>query len=60
MNFPSDSIDHWFCMSRSGRWDGKTATDEMAQEVHADIRKVLSEMFGEAAASTTNSGGSMS
>mgnify|MGYP000641156003 CR=1 FL=1 len=29
---------------------GKTATDEMAQEVHADIRQVLSEMFGESAA----------
>jgi triosephosphate isomerase len=27
---------------------GKTATDEMAQEVHADIRKVLKEMFGDA------------
>ena len=33
----------------------------MAQEVHADIRKVLSEMFGEAAASTIRIlyGGSM-
>lgn len=29
---------------------GKTATPEMAQEVHAEIRKVLAGMFGEAAA----------
>ena len=26
---------------------GKTATDEMAQEVHAYIRKVLTDIFGE-------------
>ena len=26
---------------------GKTATDEMAQEVHADIRKVLADLFGD-------------
>jgi len=40
---------------------GKTATDEMAQEVHAGIRKVLTEMFGEADASTIRIlyGGSM-
>ena len=40
---------------------GKTATDEMAQEVHADIRKVLVEIFGDLAASTVRIlyGGSM-
>ncbi len=29
---------------------GKTATDEMAQEVHADVRAVLAELFGDSAA----------
>jgi len=40
---------------------GKTATDEMAQEVHASIRQVLTEMFGEADASSIRIlyGGSM-
>jgi len=40
---------------------GKTATDEMAQEVHAGIRTVLTEMFGESAASSIRIlyGGSM-
>ena len=40
---------------------GKTATDEMAQEVHAGIRHVLTEMFGESAASSIRIlyGGSM-
>ena len=40
---------------------GKTATDEMAQEVHADIRRVLLEMFGENAATAVRIlyGGSM-
>ena len=40
---------------------GKTATDEMAQEVHASIRQVLAEMFGESAASSIRIlyGGSM-
>ena len=40
---------------------GKTATDEMAQEAHAEIRRVLSEMFGESAASSIRIlyGGSM-
>ena len=63
LNFPSDSIDH-LVLAYEPVWaigTGKTATDEMAQEVHADIRKVLSEMFGEAAASTIRIlyGGSM-
>ena len=31
---------------------GKTATDEMAQEVHSFIRQILTELFGENAAST--------
>ena len=40
---------------------GKTATDEMAQEVHSEIRKVLAEMFGETAAASIRIlyGGSM-
>jgi triosephosphate isomerase len=40
---------------------GKTATDEMAQEVHAGIRKVLIEIFGEPAAASIRIlyGGSM-
>ena len=40
---------------------GKTATDEMAQEVHSFIRETLSELFGENAASTIRIlyGGSM-
>ena len=40
---------------------GKTATDEMAQEVHSFIRGILSELFGENAASTVRIlyGGSM-
>ena len=40
---------------------GKTATDEMAQEVHGGIRMVLTEMFGESAASSIRIlyGGSM-
>jgi len=40
---------------------GKTATDEMAQEVHADIRKVLKEMFGDSAGDSVRIlyGGSM-
>jgi len=40
---------------------GKTATDEMAQEVHADIRKVLKEMFGDASGDSVRIlyGGSM-
>lgn len=29
---------------------GKTATDEMAQEVHADVRAALAELFGDSAA----------
>jgi len=40
---------------------GKTATDEMAQEVHSFIRKILAELFGENAAETIRIlyGGSM-
>ena len=30
---------------------GKTATDEMAQEVHAYVRQILVEIFGDIAAS---------
>ena len=40
---------------------GKTATPEMAQETHREIRKVLKSMFGEEAANdiTIQYGGSM-
>ena len=40
---------------------GKTATNEMAQEVHLEIRKVLGEIFGESAADSVRIlyGGSM-
>ena len=49
-------------MSRSGQLvPGKTATDEMAQQSHAEIRNILSEMFGQSAASSIRIlyGGSM-
>jgi triosephosphate isomerase len=62
-NFPSHSIEN-LVLAYEPIWaigTGKTATDAMAQEVHADIRKVLSEMFGESAADTIRIlyGGSM-
>lgn len=62
-DFPASAIEH-LVLAYEPVWaigTGKTATDEMAQEVHADIRKVLSEMFGESAASTVRIlyGGSM-
>ena len=52
-NFPTQSIDN-LVLAYEPIWaigTGKTATDEMAQEVHCDIRNVLTEMFGEAASS---------
>ena len=40
---------------------GKTATNEMAQEVHQEVREILSGIFGESAASSIRIlyGGSM-
>ena len=62
-NFPTNSIEN-LVLAYEPVWaigTGKNATDEMAQEVHFEIRKVLSEMFGDAAASTIRIlyGGSM-
>ena len=62
-DFPASAIEH-LVLAYEPVWaigTGKTATDEMAQEVHADIRSVLSEMIGENAASTVRIlyGGSM-
>jgi len=62
-NFPTQSIEN-LVLAYEPIWaigTGKTATDEMAQEVHADIRKVLSEMFGDSSADTIRIlyGGSM-
>jgi triosephosphate isomerase len=62
-DFPASAIEH-LVLAYEPVWaigTGKTATDEMAQEVHADIRSVLSDMFGESAASTVRIlyGGSM-
>ena len=62
-NFPANAIDS-LVLAYEPVWaigTGKTATDEMAQEVHADIRKVLVEMFGDSAAASVRIlyGGSM-
>jgi len=62
-NFPSHSIEN-LVIAYEPIWaigTGKTATDEMAQEVHAEIRKVLAEMFGSTAADSIRIlyGGSM-
>jgi triosephosphate isomerase len=62
-NFPSSSIEN-LVLAYEPVWaigTGKTATDEMAQEVHSEIRKVLAEMFGETAAASIRIlyGGSM-
>ena len=62
-NFPASAIES-LVLAYEPVWaigTGKTATDEMAQEVHADIRKVLVEIFGDSAASTVRIlyGGSM-
>ena len=48
-NFPAASVEN-LVLAYEPVWaigTGKTATDEMAQEVHADIRKVLVELFGD-------------
>lgn len=63
VSFPASSIED-LVVAYEPVWaigTGRTATDEMAQEVHADIRKVLIEMFGDSAASTVRIlyGGSM-
>ena len=62
-NYPSSELD-LLVIAYEPVWaigTGKTATDEMAQEAHAEIRKVLAEMFGESAASSIRIiyGGSM-
>ncbi len=62
-DFPASAIEH-LVLAYEPVWaigTGKTATDEMAQEVHADIRRVLLEMFGENAATAVRIlyGGSM-
>ena len=62
-NYPSNALD-LLVIAYEPVWaigTGKTATDEMAQEAHAEIRKVLSEIFGESAASSIRIlyGGSM-
>ena len=62
-NYPSNALD-LLVIAYEPVWaigTGKTATDEMAQEAHAEIRRVLSEMFGESAASSIRIlyGGSM-
>ncbi|MBN37600.1 MAG: triose-phosphate isomerase [Opitutae bacterium] len=62
-NFPANAIDN-LVLAYEPVWaigTGKTATDEMAQEVHADIRKVLVEMFGDSAGASVRIlyGGSM-
>ena len=62
-NYPSRALD-LLVVAYEPVWaigTGKTATDEMAQEAHAEIRRVLSEMFGEAASSSIRIlyGGSM-
>ena len=51
-NFPADQIDD-LVIAYEPVWaigTGKTATDEMAQEVHADVRAALVNQFGEEAA----------
>ncbi len=62
-NFPSHATEH-LVLAYEPVWaigTGKTATDEMAQEAHGDVRGVLSEMFGEAASASVRIlyGGSM-
>jgi triosephosphate isomerase (TIM) len=62
-NYPTNAIES-LVLAYEPVWaigTGKTATDEMAQEVHADIRKVLVEMFGDSAAASVRIlyGGSM-
>jgi triosephosphate isomerase len=62
-NYPSHALD-LLVIAYEPVWaigTGKTATVEMAQEAHAEIRRVLSEMFGEVASSSIRIlyGGSM-
>ena len=62
-NYPSNLLD-LLVIAYEPVWaigTGKTATDEMAQQSHAEIRRVLSEMLGEAASSSIRIlyGGSM-
>ena len=51
-NFPADQVDS-LVIAYEPVWaigTGRTATDEMAQEVHADVRGALGEQFGDEAA----------
>ena len=62
-NYPSNLLD-LLVIAYEPVWaigTGKTATDEMAQQSHAEIRNILSEMFGQSAASSIRIlyGGSM-
>ncbi len=62
-NFPSSALD-LLVIAYEPVWaigTGKTATNEMAQEAHAEVRRVLSEIFGDSAASSIRIlyGGSM-
>ena len=48
-NFPKNQVDN-LVIAYEPVWaigTGKTATDEMAQEVHADVRVALVEQFGD-------------
>ena len=50
--FPDDEVEN-LVIAYEPVWaigTGKTATDEMAQEVHADVRAALAELFGDSAA----------
>jgi triosephosphate isomerase len=52
-NFPTSEIDN-LVLAYEPVWaigTGKTATDEMAQEVHGYVRKLLTDIFGDIAAS---------
>ena len=63
VNYPSSALD-LLVVAYEPVWaigTGKTATNEMAQEVHREVRKILSEIFGESSASSIRIlyGGSM-
>lgn len=62
-NFPDSEVES-LVIAYEPVWaigTGKTATNEMAQEVHANIRKILSDLFGETASAVIRIlyGGSM-
>jgi triosephosphate isomerase len=52
-NYPLSEVDN-LVLAYEPVWaigTGKTATNEMAQEVHAHVRKLLTDIFGDTAAS---------